>query len=235
MLEPLPDTFVAARDGLHALAEHVIAPARYRADGHIGLVPTPGGFGTPTFGEEQHVRVDGVELVHDRPGTSTRVRITTIGAAAQFIGIPPGAPADVYKPATPCTPDAPLEVDADSARVLEAWIALGDSLLADLRETYAAYDSTPATLWPEHFDLACELGDAAAGTRATYGASSGDDNISQPYLYVGPFDAKRRTGRLGTHPWGSAITYDELAGAGDSKGKAADFLLDGAALLLGQP
>ena len=82
MLEPLPDSFIAARDGMHALAEHVLAPARYRSDGHIGLVPTPGGFGTPTFGEGERVRVDGVELVHERPGTSTRVRITTLGAGA---------------------------------------------------------------------------------------------------------------------------------------------------------
>src|SRR5436853_7752133 len=97
---------------MHALAEHVIAPARYRADGHIGLVPTPGGFGTPTFGDGERVRVDGVELVHERPGTTTRVRITTIRAAAQFVGIPPRAPADVYKPTTPCTPYDPLPVDA---------------------------------------------------------------------------------------------------------------------------
>jgi hypothetical protein len=235
MLEPLPDTFVAARDGLHALAEHVIAPARYRADAHIGLVPLPGGFGTPTFGDGERVRVDGVELVHDRPGTSTRVRITTIGAAAQFIGIPPGAPADVYEPATPCAPDAPLEVDADSARVLAEWVALGASLLDDLRETYAAYDSTAATLWPEHFDLACELGDAAAGTRANYGASPGDDTISQPYLYVGPRDPKRRSGMLAAYPWGAAVTYDELRAGGDAKGAGMDFFLEGAALLLGQP
>ena len=32
-----------------AISENVIAPARYRADGHIGLVPTKGGFGTPTI------------------------------------------------------------------------------------------------------------------------------------------------------------------------------------------
>src|SRR6476469_7773794 len=104
MLEPLPDSFDAARDGLHALAEHVLAPARHRVDGHIGLVPTAGGFGTPTFGDGERVRVEGVELVHERPGTSTRVRITTLGAAAQFVGVPLGAPG-VYPPATPCEPD----------------------------------------------------------------------------------------------------------------------------------
>ncbi|MDP9334176.1 MAG: hypothetical protein M3Q30_12840 [Actinomycetota bacterium] len=235
MLEPLPDSFVAARDGMHALAEHVLAPARYRSDGHIGLVQTPGGFGTPTFGDGERVRVDGVELVHERPGTSTRVRITTVGAAAQFVGIPPGAPAEVYEPATPCTPDAPLSVEPEAASVLAAWIALGESLLDELRETYAAHDPTTATIWPEHFDLACELGDAAAGTRATYGASPGDRAIPQPYLYVGPWEASRRSGKLATQPWGAAMTYDELRTAGDAKGAGMDFFLEGAALLLGQP
>jgi hypothetical protein len=235
MLEPLPDSFVAARDGLHALAEHVLAPARHRADGHIGLVPTLGGFGTPTFGEGERVRVEGVELVHERPGTSTRVRVTTLGAAAQFVGVPLGAPAGVYTPATPCDPDAALAVDLDAANALAAWIALGDSLLTALCETYATHSPTPTTVWPEHFDLACELGDADAGTRANYGASPGDGAIPQPYLYVGPRDAARRAGKLATYPWGSAITYEELRAGGDAKGAGTDFFLEGAALLLGQP
>ena len=55
-----------------------IAPARYRADGHIGLVATPGGFGTPHFGDGERIRVDGSELVHERPGTTRRVPITTL-------------------------------------------------------------------------------------------------------------------------------------------------------------
>jgi hypothetical protein len=220
---------------MHALAEHVLAPARYRADGHIGLVPTPGGFGTPTFGDGERVRVDGVELVHERPGTSTRVRITTVGAAAQFVGISPGAPAAVYTPATPCDPDRSLAVDADAAGVLAAWIALGDSMLDQLRETYAAHDPTAPTIWPEHFDLGCELGDASAGTRANYGASPGDSAIAQPYLYVGPWEASRRSGQLASQPWGAAMTYEELSAAADPKGAGIDFFLEGAALLLGQP
>ena len=235
MLEPLPDSFDAARDGLHALAEHVLAPARYRADGHIGLVPAAGGFGTPTFGDGERVRVEGVELVHERPGTSTRVRITTLGAAAQFVGVPLGAPADVYKPATPCDPDRAVPVDPDAARALAAWIALGDALLNALCESYATHAPTAATIWPEHFDLACELGDAQAGTRANYGASPGDGAIPQPYLYVGPWAESRRSGQLATHPWGTAITYEELRATGDAKGAGTDFFLEGAALLLGQP
>jgi hypothetical protein len=235
MLPPLPDSFDAVRDGLHALAEHVLAPTRYRVDGHIGLVPTPGGFGTPMLGEGERVRVDGVELVSEHPGTSTRVRITTLGDAAAFVGTPLGVPANLYTPATPCVPDAPIAPDAEAALALAAWIAFGDSLLAELRETYGAHEPTGITIWPEHFDLACELGNVDAGTRANYGASPGDSAISQPYLYVGPQDPGRRTGKLAAYPFGAAITYDELNAAVEAKGAGMDFFLEGAALLLGQP
>ena len=55
--------------------------------------------------------------------------------------------------------------------------------------------SSSSQLWPEHFDLACEIGDADAGTRANYGASPGDAAIPEPYLYVGPVG--RRAGAPG--------------------------------------
>jgi hypothetical protein len=235
MPDPLPARYSATRAALHALAEHVVAPARHRAEGRIGLAPTPGGFGTPTFGDGERVRVEGVELVHERPGSTTRVGITNLGAAAQFVGIPLGAPVEVYTPATSSDPDVPLLVDAQAARVLAEWFALGTSLLDELRSTYAASDPSSVTLWPEHFDVACDLGDTHAGTRANYGASPGDDAIPEPYLYVGPWDAARRVGLLATHGFGAACTYGELLAAADFRAAAREFLLDGAALLVGQP
>src|SRR5262249_21541249 len=90
VLEPLPQAFTPTRDAMHAIAEHVLAPFRYRADGHIGLVVTAGGFGTPTLADGERVRVEGVELVYERPGTATRVGLTTLGIAAQFVDVPLG-------------------------------------------------------------------------------------------------------------------------------------------------
>jgi hypothetical protein len=235
MLEALPGSFGATRDALHALGEHVLAPFRYRADGHIGLCATPGGFGTPVLGDGERVRVDGLELVHERPGATTRVRITTLGDAARFVGVEPGVPANLYTPATPNVPETPLALDAGGAHALATWLAFADTVLADVRDLYSTYDKTRATLWPEHFDLACEIGDRDAGTRADYGASPGDGAIPQPYLYVGPWEASRRTGRLGAHPWGAAVTYEALRAGGDPSGAAREFLLECAALLLGQP
>ncbi len=59
--------------------------------------------------------------------------------------------------------------------------------------------------------------------------------IAEPYLYVAPWEAERRTGTLAAYPWGAAITYSELQAAGDAKGQGMDFFLEGAALLVGQP
>jgi hypothetical protein len=234
-LEPLPDSFATTRSSLHALAEHVIAPARYRADGHIGLVATPGGFGTPHFGNDERIRVDGTELVHERPGSTTRVAITTIAAAAQFLGIAPGAPTEVYKPATDVAFDAHLAVTADGARALAAWIDFATSLLEEVRNAYSALAPTPIQMWPEHFDLSCDFGDADAGARANYGASPGDAAIPAPYLYVGPWDAARRTGALGTHGFGAALTYDDVRGGASERAAGLEFFRDGAALLVGEP
>ncbi len=233
MLGPLPDTFHATRDALHALAEHVLAPARYRADRHIGLVPTPGGFGTPTFGDGERIRVDGVELVHDRPGTSVRVAITTLHAAAQFVGVPLGAPREVYTPATPCIPDATLAVDAESVRALATWLDFSSGLLHELCERYRLQSPTPVVLWPEHFDLGCEFASAGGDGRANYGASPGDESIAEPYLYVGPWDQARRTGPFTRCPFGAAISYSELLDATDAKGAGREFLADAAELLVG--
>jgi hypothetical protein len=213
----------------------VLAPFRYRVDGHIGLVPTAGGFGTPALDGGERVRVEGTELVHERPGTTTRVGLTTLGTAARFVDVPLGLPDGIYSPATPCAPDDSVAVDADAARALAAWFDLGALLLSELRERYGGHDATMPTLWPEHFDLAMEMGNADAGSRANYGASPGDTTIAQPYLYVGPWEASRRTGALATYSFGAAMTYDELVATGNPHGAGADLLAGGANLLLGAP
>jgi len=235
MLDPLPATFAATRESFHALAEHVIAPARYHADGHIGLRATPGGFGTPIYRDGERVRVEGVELVHEHPGSTRRVAITTLHDAAQFVGVVLGAPTEVYKPATACVPDVMLSIDAHAAGVFAAWLELAAGLLDDLRDAYRAHEPSEVQLWPEHFDLACDLGNAEASTRANYGASPGDGAIAEPYLYVGPWDESRRTGPFAAHPFGAALTYSELLEATEPRALGRDFLFDGAALLVGAP
>jgi hypothetical protein len=182
------DALGATRHTWHTLAEHVLAPARHRSNGKIGLRFTRGGFGTPFFGAAEQVRVavDGLLVIRD--GVLVTHPVTTVAAAAAAVAIVPGAPVDVYTPTTRLEPVAPLHVDDASARFLGDWFGFGASVLEELR-VKAPVAETPARvqLWPEHFDLSFDFGDEAAGTRATYGASPGDAAHELPYVYVSPW------------------------------------------------
>jgi hypothetical protein len=230
LLSRLPSTFDATRDALHAVAEHVLAPARWRVDGHIGLQPTPGGFGTPEIAGVQ-VRVDGVDLVRRLDAAERRIELTTVGAAAEFCDVRPGVPGDLYPPATRPDVDAALEVDPAAATALAAWYAFAQARIDELRAWFPPGASSPAQLWPEHFDLATEAGDESHGTRANYGASPGDETIDEPYLYVGPWDASRRREELAAFPFGAALRYSDLLAAAEPEDVAAEFFAACAQLL----
>ena len=79
-------------------------------------------------------------------------------------------------------------------------------------------------LWPEHFDLAVDLGSEAAQARATYGLSPGDEDHPEPYLYVAPW-APPATGDLwqATGFTGAELPYSELLDATDQRETALAF------------
>ena len=233
MLPPLPPAYDATRDALHAVAEQVVAAAYWHATTHIGLRPTPRGFGTPVFGAGERVRVDATALVHEQAGATRRHELTTLTAAAAFIGVPLGAPT-VYPAATHLAPDAPLAVDRDGALALADWYALSAALLKDLRAAHPELSSSEVQIWPEHFDLACEVGDEGTGSRANYGASPGDQDIAEPYLYVGPHDQARHTGQFSRCAFGAAVTYSELRRAPEAGGAGRQFYESALADLAGE-
>ena len=115
------NVMTTTRDALHAVAEWVVAPARRRANGKIGLRYTMGGFGTPFFGPDEQVRVAGSDVVVVRDGREHREPVTTIAAAARLVGIEPGPPADLYQPTTSVEPELALAVDPDAAQLLGDW------------------------------------------------------------------------------------------------------------------
>ena len=232
MLAELPPPFGSTRDALHALAEQVVSAAYWHATTHIGLRPAPRGFGTPVFADRERVRVDGTAIVHERAGAEQRAEITTLRAAAAFVGVPLGAP-DVYEATTALDPDAALEIDHDAALALGDWFALGAALLHDLRDAHSDQPASESQIWPEHFDLACDLGDADAGRRGTYGVSPGDAEIPEPYLYVGPWDPSRRSGFFGAYRFGAALTFGELRRAVEAGAAGRQFFEDAVALLAG--
>ncbi|WP_433173297.1 hypothetical protein [Actinoallomurus sp. CA-150999] len=222
-LAPLPREFAATRRTLHALGEHVVAAARYAANGKIGLRFTRGGFGTPFFGADRQVRVEAGRLVVDDASHAPK----TLGEAAGLAGIPLGMPADVYTPQTPADPDLPLTVSPPAAGALGAWFGFAWSVLEQLRLDVRPLDPSRVQLWPEHFDAALDAGDEAAGRRASCGASPGDGEHPEPYLYVAPW--AKRTGAFWNDDafGGASLPYTALLAADDQRAAALGFFRQG--------
>lgn len=217
--EPLPPTFEATRAALHKVAEQIVAPAR-KPDNEISLRATPGGFGTPYFehdGSEQQVRVAGAELVRSVDGEEKRAPLDSLQTAGELVVdlLPPDAKLD----------DTPLDVDEVAALALGNWYAFGKSVLEQLRaDATPGDDVSVVSLWPEHFDIAIELGPEKTGKRANYGFSPGDEDHDQPYLYVGPW-----SGEVSGELWngkgftGAELDYFELVAAKDQRTLALEF------------
>ena len=123
--------------------------------------------------------------------------------------------------------DVPLAVDAVAGRALGAWYAFATEVLDAVRSSAAPdEDATIVRIWPEHFDAAIDVGDAAAGRRATYGASPGDRHHAEPYLYASPWAG--RVDAFFDDPGfsGAARTHSQLAASDDPLAAAVAFLRD---------
>lgn len=194
-LAPLPDDFPATVAALHRVAEEVIAPAR-KPDNEISLRATPGGFGTPEFEWE---------------GARHQVRVEGAELVREVDGE---------------AEHTPLEVDDAASRALGALYAFGAEVLGRLVEEAGPDDApTIPRLWPEHFDIAIELGAEAAGRRANYGLSPGDEAHAEPYLYVSPWTAEVSGPLWNASGFsGAEMSYAELLAAEDQVAAAMDFL-----------
>ncbi len=220
-LTPLPDGFAATVAALHRVAEELVAPAR-KPDNEISLRATPGGFGTPEFefeGAVHQVRVEEDELVHAVDGKEQRSTLSSLAAGASAIAdlLSAGAPLD----------SGPLQVDLASSRALGNWFGFGDELLGQLASRASAEDeATVPRLWPEHFDIAIELGPEGRGLRANYGLSPGDEDHAEPYLYVSPWSAEV-AGDLwnATGFKGAELSCADLAGEDDQPAAALGFFV----------
>ena len=224
-----PPGFHATRDALHVLAEHVLAPARYLSTGRIGLRYTYRGFGTPFFGADEQLRIDRTVIVHQRGPQESRTSISTAAVAAGFVGIPCGAPTEVYEPNTDLEPDSELTVDPVCSAYFGDLIGFGTGILEELRARATDDERcSRVQLWPEHFDLAFELGNEAREERAAYGLSPGDQDHHDPYLYIATWsDAP-------DDPWWNARSFkgarcdlSRLIEAADQRAVAIDFFEEG--------
>jgi hypothetical protein len=208
----------------------VLAPARHRVNGKIGLRYTRGGFGTPYFGADEQVRVADDGLVVVRGGELTIHPLGNAGGAAEQLGFAPGAPTDIYTPTTTLDPDAPLEIDPASARMLGDWFGYGASVLEALRaEAPVADEPARVQLWPEHFDLSVDLGVEADGRRGTFGASPGDEAHPEPYLYVTPWTEQK--GEFWNEGSYASFPFAAIVDAPDQRARAASFFAEARAVL----
>lgn len=228
----LPDAFVATRLTLHAVAEHVVCPARFHANGKIGLRFTRAGFGTPYFwggGDTRQVRVEAGELVVADGGGLHRYALTTLGEAAVAAGVDLGAPIEVFTPTTDADAEAPLALDPQSARLLGQWFGLAAAALEQVRADLPEADPpSRVQLWPEHFDLATDLGTETDGSRVTFGASPGDAANPEPYLYVLPWAEVERGGFWNAESFtGALLPYAALAGVDDPRAAVLQFFHQG--------
>jgi hypothetical protein len=226
MLPAITDTdaYVLTREGWHALAERVLAPALHAATGHIGL-RVDDGITTPPFGlDDRQVRAWVGNLEERTAAGGRTTSLTTLGAAAEFVGVDPNADTGVYTATTTTDPTAWIAGDDRSATALVAWFTFGDAVLRGWAAAHA--DESPATvqLWPEHFDLGTDLGPDDA-RRANYGASPGDADHPLPYLYVGPWTTSEDSfWDAGSY---ARLPYETLAASADPEAAAAEFFRRG--------
>lgn len=191
-----PPAFAATRAALHRLAAYVVSPARRRVNGKIGLRWTLGGFGTPFFGGDEQIRVEGALIVRQVGGTARAEPIASLSTAATLVldGPPDVGWAQGLDVPPAGDLDAALGLDPAAAAHLGELLGFGNAMLERLRFDGGSHDAGRVQLWPEHFDLAIDVS-AGGGARMTAGVSPGDGAIPEPYLYVLPHDAALATDR----------------------------------------
>ncbi|MGH9284704.1 MAG: hypothetical protein ACRD0M_03375, partial [Acidimicrobiales bacterium] len=215
-----PAGYEATRQALHRLAVYVVSPARRRANGKLALRFTFGGFGTPFFGADEQVRVEGTDLVHQVGGRAQVWPITTLARAAGAVleGPPDAEWAGHFDVPPAGDVDEDLAVGPEAAAFLGDWYGFGYSVLEELRADAASADASRVQLWPEHFDCAFECLPDAERRRAGFGASPGDAAVPEPYLYVVPWhsdDVPASELWNATSFRGGILRLSEFAGAPD--------------------
>jgi hypothetical protein len=222
---PLPPAFAPTRESLRTLACYVVSPARKARTGRIGLQSTGDGFGTPPFDDGTRVVVRGATLAVE---PRAAVPITTVAAAAAYVGLELSPDPGVGKDLPPFVPEAPLDVDEASSLALGAWYAVADAVLQRLGN--GDLDVGERWVWPEHFDLATVV-TVAGAAKANVGFSPGDATSAEPYVYVGPWDMEGVSGPYWNASFGALLPYATIAAAPEPAERAAAFIAEGLDLL----
>lgn len=230
-LQALPQGYDRTRRALHQVAFFAVAPKRYEFTGKLGLRYTHGGFGTPFFGDDEQVRVDGSLLIHQMGDVVSSTGLTTPGEACEFLGIPYRDTwfEDFHDPLAPAGENSPLDITETAAASIADWFGFATLTLERARRIPGAEEVTRVQLWPEHFDLAFEMGANEKGQRASYGASPGDDAHPEPYLYVASWGEINRDDPYWNDNTfnGASLSYQEILESDDQLKTALAFIRRG--------
>lgn len=230
-LPSVPSGYVSSRDDFHRVAYGVISNARKAANGKFGLRYTSGGFGTPFFGDDEQVRVEGTELIVQRGETVVAETLTTLARAAEVAGTVANADQAEHDTVELGDLDRALDIRDDVGAFLGDWFGFGTSVLEEARLLATAPDDdlSRVQMWPGHFDPAFEMGSLEAGRRATYGASPGDASHDEPYFYVASWgDIDRANDYWNDDGFnGGSLPYADLLTAEDPRSLALDFFRRG--------
>ena len=186
-LPAVPADYVSSRDDFHRVAYGVISNARKAANGKFGLRYTAGGFGTPFFGDDEQVRVEGTELIVQRGDTVVAETLTTLARAAEVAGTVANADQAEHDTIELGDLDRALDIREDVGAFLGDWFGFGTSVLEEARLLATAPDDdlSRVQMWPGHFDPGLRdgqprrrpSGDVRGLTRRRF-------SHDEPYLYV---------------------------------------------------
>ncbi len=177
---------ITTRRSLHAVAELVLAGPQFRGNGDIRLRVRAGGFST-VVGPD--VRVAEASVVRD--DVVVPIDGQTPAAIANELGLHASGLDDVYSGGCGAGLDDVLAASPDHAGFLATCFVAGEDALTRFAP------EAERTLWPEHFDVAIRVDEV------NYGVSPGDDQVPEPYAYVGP--AKVTDDPFWTAPFGAVL------------------------------
>jgi hypothetical protein len=227
-----PNQLGATRRSLQALGEYLMTPYRRKANGKIGLRYTYGGFGTPFIPGDKQLRVDEAGLWLETPDGTLTIPTTSLRDAADELGIVAAPPSDIYESDVRVDIDAAQLIDRASVSFIGEFFGFSMSVLEQLRAEADPADAalTRAQIWPEHFDLAIELG--TDPVRASLGASPGDQKHEGPYFYVAPWNPPEANPYWDGHGFvGAQLELTALADVDDQRSAVLGFFRRGLRLL----
>jgi hypothetical protein len=181
----------ATRRSLHGIAEFVMAGPQWRQSKDIRLRVVAGGFATVASAPD--LRVESDALYTRQQAVPLKGTFADLARAA---GVEAVDLRDVYADGPGVSPSDEIEIDQAAAQVILESFARGDAAMRSF-----APAEVPV-LWPEHFDVGIMVAEV------NYGVSSGDENLAEPYAYVGPWAAQE--GDFWNMPFGAARALCEL-------------------------